>query len=34
MARTLTPIDVYAIVNAMVEEATGQQSTLQKQRSF
>ena len=29
MARTLTPIDVYAIVNAMVEEATGQQSTLQ-----
>lgn len=29
MARTLTPIDVYAIVNAMVEEATGQQATLQ-----
>ena len=29
MARTLTPIDVYAIVNAMVEEQTGQQATLQ-----
>lgn len=29
MSRTLTPIDVYAIVNAMVKEATGQQATIQ-----
>ena len=29
MARTLTPIDIYAIINAVAKEATGQQSTLQ-----
>ena len=29
MARTLTPVDCYALINAIVEEATGQQSTLQ-----
>ena len=29
MARTLTPVDCYALINAIAAEATGQQSTLQ-----
>lgn len=29
MARTMTPRDAYALINAIVKEATGQQSTLQ-----
>ena len=29
MARTLTPLDGYALINAIAKEATGQQSTLQ-----
>ncbi len=29
MARTLTPLDCYALINAIAKEATGQESTLQ-----
>lgn len=29
MARTLTPVDCYALINAIAKEATGQESTLQ-----
>ena len=31
MARALTPVDCYALINAIAEEATGQKSTLQAQ---
>ena len=31
MARTLTPVDCYALINAIAKEATGQESTLQAQ---
>lgn len=31
MARTLTPVDCYALINAIAKEATGQEATLQAQ---